>query len=71
MQRPIYLSGLHAIRKEPGDIPFLKYLDALQLNFNGRQISVEHLQGVLDAMTRKDHTVFFQNFVLGLGLPPK
>lgn len=62
---------LHAIRKELGDVPFLKYLRALQLNFNGKQISVEHLQGVLDAMTRKDHSAFFQAYVSGAAMPPK
>lgn len=62
---------LHAIRGEMGHIPFLKYLRALQLNFNGKPLSVEHLQGVLDAMTRKDHRAFFGTVVMGVDLPPK
>ncbi len=72
--RLVYDKGaliLHGIRKELGDIPFLKYLKALQLNFTGRQISVEHVQGVLDAISRKDHTVYFEAYVMGTGLPPK
>lgn len=72
--RLVYEKGavvLQALHQELGDLPFLKYLRALQLNFNGKTVTVDHLQGLLDAMTRKDHTPFFRAFVRGTALPPQ
>lgn len=62
---------LYTLHREMGDIPFLKYLRAIQANFKDRPITITHLQGLLEFMTKKDYSNFFKDYVRGTQLPPK
>lgn len=62
---------LYSLHKELGDLPFLKYLRAIQINFKGKQITTAHLQGLLEFMTKRDYSSFFDDYVHGTRLPPR
>ena len=60
------LAHLH---KEVGDQQFLSFLKSYQKSFRFKFGTTEHVEGLLNAMTKKDYSEFFNANFWGTGMP--
>lgn len=70
----LYAKGpsiLNSIRLELGDDGFLKFLRSTQATFAWKFGNTKTVRMILDALTGKDWTPFFDKYYWGTGLPPK
>jgi aminopeptidase N len=68
----VYYKGvffLHALRRKLGDDAFFSALQGIQLDFGGRNLSMDGLRDELEARTGADLTSFWDEWVLGTSTP--
>ncbi len=63
---PLVLAAIH---REIGDEAFLTFLSSVQSTLGGRLGTTKRVEEVLEAVTRKDWTPFFDRFVRGSEIP--
>ena len=63
---PLVLAAIH---REIGDEAFLTFLSSVQSTLGGRLGTTKRVEEVLEAVTRKDWTPFFDRFVRGTEIP--
>ena len=70
----LYAKGpslLNSIRLQLGDDDFLKFLRSCQATFAWKFGNTKTVRLILDTITGKDWTPFFDQYYWGTGLPPK
>ena len=68
----IYSKGaylLYKLHKELGDKNFLIFLRSYQLNFKWKFGTTRDVNGLINFITKKDYTPFFDSYYWGTGLP--
>jgi aminopeptidase N len=68
----LYAKGplvLAAIHREIGDEAFLTFLAAVQTTLGGQIGTTRRFEEVLEAVTQKDWTPFFDRYVRGMEIP--
>jgi hypothetical protein len=60
---------LAALHKELGDQMFLTFLKSFQKSFRWKFASTRHVAGLLQFLTKKDYTGFFEENYWGTGMP--
>lgn len=60
---------LYALHNELGDDQFFTFLKSMQRNFAWKFASTKHVAGMLQAVTKKDFTPYFDQFYWGTGMP--
>jgi aminopeptidase N len=62
---------LATLHKELGEQTFLTFLKSYQTSFKGKTASTSTVEGLLEFLTKKDYTDFFNRYVWGTEMPPK
>jgi aminopeptidase N len=62
---------LATLHKELGDQTFLTFLKSYQASFRGKVGSTATVEGMLEFLTKRDYTDFFNRYVWGTEMPPK
>jgi hypothetical protein len=62
---------LATLHKELGDQTFLTFLKSYQTSFKGKTASTSTVEGLLEFLTKKDYTDFFNRYCWGTEMPPK
>ena len=63
---PLVLASIHA---EIGDEAFLNFLASVQATLGGQTGTTRQVEDILEAVTKKDWTPFFDRFVRGMVIP--
>jgi Aminopeptidase N len=63
---PLVLAAIH---REIGDEAFLTFLSSVQSTLGGKVGTTKRVEEVLEAVTRRDWTPFFDRFVRGTEIP--
>ena len=63
---PLVLAAIH---REVGDEAFLTFLSSVQATLRGKNGTTKRVEEVLEAVTKKDWTPFFDRYVRGLEIP--
>lgn len=62
---------LATLHKEVGEETFLTFLKSYQKSFRWKFGATKHVAGLLQFLTKKDFTPFFEQYYWGTGMPPE